>query len=356
MGERLLAGEKPNADGPGVVDLSVGEPLDLFNEVDAHLLEFEVHACGEGSHVAAGYVRAEVAPDDAAEDVEGGVGPHELVAVVPVDLAAHVAARLRSGALDGVPDVAVAPLHRGYGERAGACFERSDVARLAASSGEEGGAVESDEVAVDRGHAGVELPGIGVVVKDGVRHVRSGGRHEARDGGHVRGLVEPPDGLEEVFGLGLGEDFAGEVAVLGLEDRVGHGILGGAGCVLDVGGEGASVVQGDGEVYLILADLVVDRCVDLGAEGGDDWVGNLGVGELGVVSGAVDERGRGAVLEGELALQPASGFRAVHQFENEGVDAGVNRGDVAGLEVVLVAEPDDGVLDGGARRRRWRRV
>ncbi len=54
-----------------------------------HRLELEVHPPGERLHVAAGDRCAVIAPDDAAQDVERGVGAHQLVAPVPVDLGGH---------------------------------------------------------------------------------------------------------------------------------------------------------------------------------------------------------------------------------------------------------------------------
>ena len=47
------------------------------------VLELEVHPPGAGLHVAAGHLRAVVAPDDAAQRVQGGVGAHQRVAGAP---------------------------------------------------------------------------------------------------------------------------------------------------------------------------------------------------------------------------------------------------------------------------------
>src|SRR4029077_9668628 len=56
------------------------------DEVAAHSLELEVHPPAAGLHVAAGDERAVVAPDDTAQGVQRGVGPHQRVATSPVEI------------------------------------------------------------------------------------------------------------------------------------------------------------------------------------------------------------------------------------------------------------------------------
>ena len=66
--------------------LGVDRRLDGVDEVARHPLELEVHATRAGLHVAAGDLRAVVAPDDAAQGVERGVGPHQREPACPVEV------------------------------------------------------------------------------------------------------------------------------------------------------------------------------------------------------------------------------------------------------------------------------
>ena len=73
---RRAAGRRPGRRGRAR-QLGVDGRLDRVDEVAAHRLELEVHPPGAGLHVAAGDERAVVAPDDAAQRVEGRVGAHQ---------------------------------------------------------------------------------------------------------------------------------------------------------------------------------------------------------------------------------------------------------------------------------------
>ena len=64
-------------------------PALLLHGAAAHALELEVHARLPDVHRAAGHRGAVVAPDHAAEDVQGRVGAHQGVAPLPVDLRLH---------------------------------------------------------------------------------------------------------------------------------------------------------------------------------------------------------------------------------------------------------------------------
>ena len=66
-------------------------------------VELEVHAGAQGLHVAAGHRHPPLVPDDTAQDVEGGVGAHEPVAPVPVDLGRHLGARRGHVAVSFIP-------------------------------------------------------------------------------------------------------------------------------------------------------------------------------------------------------------------------------------------------------------
>ena len=95
--ECLFAGEDADVNVAPGGDFGVDQLFDALGEVGGHAFELKVHAGAEGVHVAAGYLGAVVAPDDSTEDVEGGMGPHQLIAAVPVYGAAQAGAGFRSG-------------------------------------------------------------------------------------------------------------------------------------------------------------------------------------------------------------------------------------------------------------------
>ena len=66
--------------------LGVDRRLDGVDEVARHPLELEVHATRARLHVAAGHQRAVVAPDDAAQGVQRGVGAHQRQPARPVEV------------------------------------------------------------------------------------------------------------------------------------------------------------------------------------------------------------------------------------------------------------------------------
>ena len=89
--------------------LGVDGRLDRVDEVARHPLELEVHPARSGLHVAAGHERAVVAPDDAAQRMQRGMGPHQREPPRPVEIDPdHVADRRRVAAvgLELVDDLA----------------------------------------------------------------------------------------------------------------------------------------------------------------------------------------------------------------------------------------------------------
>ena len=94
------------------VDLLVDPLLDLADQVAGHRLELEVHPARQRLHVAAGDRCPMVPPHDAAQDMQRGVGSHQPMAALPVDLGGDlgVDGRQLGAGLDGVPDVVVALL------------------------------------------------------------------------------------------------------------------------------------------------------------------------------------------------------------------------------------------------------
>src|SRR4051794_5621663 len=84
--ERLLAWQDIDSDVPLGSKLVVDSSLDVVDEIAAHPLELEVHPTSAELHVAARDEGAVVAPDDAAQGVEGGVRSHQDVPPCPVDV------------------------------------------------------------------------------------------------------------------------------------------------------------------------------------------------------------------------------------------------------------------------------
>lgn len=85
-------------------------------------------------------------PDDPAQHVQGGVGPHQSVPALPVELAAHPRPDGRHGAVDGVPGHVPALAHVHHGRRAAVPPQDAGVVGPAAAGDVERGAVEGDPV------------------------------------------------------------------------------------------------------------------------------------------------------------------------------------------------------------------
>ena len=107
--ERLLAGKDVDSNVALGRQLGVHLLLDLVDELAAHPLEFEVHPAAAGLHVPAGDLRAVVAPDDAAQGVQGGVGPHQQEATRPIDVDLDLVTLGRELAVDRLELVADLP-------------------------------------------------------------------------------------------------------------------------------------------------------------------------------------------------------------------------------------------------------
>ena len=96
-------------------------------------------------------------PDDPAEHVERGVGAHEGVPALPVDLPVD-GAPLRAGTAssEAVPDGITLLADLDDPGRAAVPRQDPRVVGLSASGGVEGGAVEGDAITIDRKHLGIE--------------------------------------------------------------------------------------------------------------------------------------------------------------------------------------------------------
>ena len=176
---RLLAGDERDLDGAGPAQLGVDPLLHHGAERLRQGVELEVHAGRERLHVPAGDRHPPLVPDDAAEDVEGGVGPHQGVPAVPVDGGGDGLARAgqRAVAFQGVPDV-VALLADVDHALAG---DPTGVMGLAAPGGVEDGPVQAHPACLgfDGGHLDVGLPQVGVA------QVERFGRHRSIVAGRV---------------------------------------------------------------------------------------------------------------------------------------------------------------------------
>ena len=78
-------------------DLLVHGCLDARDQLAGERFELEVEPALAGLHVPAGDERPMVAPHDAAERVQRGVGAHQQVATLPVDLGGDAVAGRGSG-------------------------------------------------------------------------------------------------------------------------------------------------------------------------------------------------------------------------------------------------------------------
>ena len=162
MGVGSGAGHKIDGDVAGGGHLGVDAGFHFAGEFGGHILQLKVHPRRAGAHIASGDQGAVVAPDHAAEDVQGGVGSHQQVAPFPVDDAAQgVAGGRPAGAVQGMDDGAAGaghfrhPVLRAGG---GGVRQPSGVAGLPAAANVKGGAIENHAaIGVDGGHHGIKF-------------------------------------------------------------------------------------------------------------------------------------------------------------------------------------------------------
>ena len=155
-----VRGQERHLDRPVGGELGVDQLLDPGAEALGQRVELEVHAGRQRLHVAAGDRHAPLVPDHAAQHVQRGVGAHEPVAPVPVDLAVRPRCpRPGTGAPSSVCHTS-SPSLRTSVTRALAAVPAQDagVVGLAAAGRVEDGAVEGDPAPspVDGGDHGVE--------------------------------------------------------------------------------------------------------------------------------------------------------------------------------------------------------
>ena len=95
-----VAGQDADPDVARRRELLVDGRLDRADEVAGHPLELEVHPTRARLHVAAGHERAVVAPDDAAQRVQRGVGAHQGKPARPVEV--HLDAIAECGRISAI--------------------------------------------------------------------------------------------------------------------------------------------------------------------------------------------------------------------------------------------------------------
>ena len=152
VGDRvgLVARQHLDVDPAVRVDLDRAGRGDRVLEALRHLGKVEVHPRLERLHVAAGDERAEVAEDDAGEQVQPGVGAHQRRTPVVVERALHRGSGRRDRVALGGDQVDVVGGLAGAGDPGlhAAPEQHAVVGRLAAAAGIERGAVEHDAVGV----------------------------------------------------------------------------------------------------------------------------------------------------------------------------------------------------------------
>ena len=150
MANASARGRTFDPDVAGGRQLGVDGRLDGVDQVARHPLELEVHPARPGLHVAAGHERAVVAPDDAAQRVERGVGAHQRQPARPVEVDPDDVPdrrRVAVARLELMDDLATGLARRpdGPGPPVGGPEQQAAVRRLAAAARIEDRPVEDDE-------------------------------------------------------------------------------------------------------------------------------------------------------------------------------------------------------------------
>ena len=101
----VAPGQERDLDRPVGRELAVDQLPRPSGRTLGQRVELEVHAGRQRLHVPAGHRHPPLVPDHAAQHVQRGVGAHQRVAAVPVDLAVHGVADAgqRPVAAEGVP-------------------------------------------------------------------------------------------------------------------------------------------------------------------------------------------------------------------------------------------------------------
>src|SRR5262249_15308449 len=128
------------------------------------LLQREIHARAIWVHLAACDLRAKVFEDQAAEDMQRGVGAHHAVTKFPVHCSADGGVDRRDSALYLMPDAIALVI---FGQLCDLVFpsipaQDALIGHLTASAGVESGAVKSEGIFMASNDSGIEIAKIAV--------------------------------------------------------------------------------------------------------------------------------------------------------------------------------------------------
>src|SRR5918992_1830223 len=141
----------------GCCHLGVDLFLYLLSKLGAHLLQLEVHAGGAGLHIAAGHFCAVVAPDHAAQNVQGGVGAHQQVTAFPVNAPGYSSSDRGRRPFGLMDDFAIRASHPSYLVLNIRSQQFSSIPRLTAATYIEGSTVQHHSLVYHISHRGFEL-------------------------------------------------------------------------------------------------------------------------------------------------------------------------------------------------------
>ena len=88
-----------------MVDCIVDQSFNLRHKTFGEWVELKVHSCREWLHIAAGHRHSPFIPDHTTQNVQSGMGAHQLMTTLPFNLAVHRGADGRRVARNGVPDM-----------------------------------------------------------------------------------------------------------------------------------------------------------------------------------------------------------------------------------------------------------
>ncbi len=173
-----------------MISVNVEDAFHFLPELHRDALELEVHAGLAGSHVPAGDLRAVIPIDHAGQSVEGGVGPHRLVATIPIDHSLHGRARIGQDRPFGYHMKRLSVLADGVDDldRPAVPGDRPDVSRLSPAPNIEDGSIEKEAVVghfQDMSLCGGEIGVLGRQLFSG-----SGSSHWWDFRKHLRGILK----------------------------------------------------------------------------------------------------------------------------------------------------------------------
>jgi hypothetical protein len=95
--KRFLARQNAHANLAAGCDFAVDRGFNPLGKIRAHALQLEIHARFQRLHIAAGHMRAEIAPDHAAQNMQRRVRAHEGITTFPVQNAFDFIAPFKAG-------------------------------------------------------------------------------------------------------------------------------------------------------------------------------------------------------------------------------------------------------------------